>query len=82
MKMKELLEVMDPDAELYISVRGQNEFDEFGDLWYATYIAGAKSTDERFNENRPIMDCLVERIRIGLNTVPTVFIWVRKPLSE
>lgn len=81
MKMKELLAVMDPDAELYVSVT-HGDFDEDGYPLYATYIAGAKSTDKRFDKNQPIMDCLVERIRVGLISVPTVFIWVCKPFSE
>ncbi len=79
MKMKELLAVMDPDAELYVSVT-HGDFDEDGYPLYATYTAGAKSDDKRFFANAMvIMEYSVERIRIGVNTVPTVFIWACKP---
>lgn len=82
MKMKELLAVMDPDAELYVSI-SNGDFDEDGYPLYAAYTAGAKSTDNRFfDKDRPIMKYLVERIRIGLGTTPVVFIWAHAPFSE
>lgn len=79
MKMNELLAVMDPDAELYVAIT-HGDVDEDGYPLYATYTAGAKSDDKRFFDNeRAIMEFSVERIRIGLGTVPTVFIWARNP---
>lgn len=82
MTMKELLAVMDPKAKLYVNVT-DGTLDEDGYPLYAAYTAGAKSDDKRFfDKDRPIMEHIVERIRIAINSVPTVFIWVRRPFSE